>query len=127
MVYGVITAGVTSCMVIALVLECFYIRRSANVLLIAILTTVSTAGCIVQLVMDLIHGTAAYHIIYMLFAIVTWGGAAYFSWREWWKRRKKKRVLQQLGYKARAAIAKLVNSMPKPSLPPLRHPAPSPA
>lgn len=117
---------VTACMFAALVISCLPDRHTYRFLHIAVLTTTAATGLAIQLIIDLIHGAGPSHITFLVLATVFWGIAAYLAWRDWWKRRKKKRMLQQLGYKGRALIAKLVKSMPRPSLPPLRHPAPSP-
>ena len=117
---------IIACMFTALVISCLPSRHPYRSLHVAILTTIVVTGIVIQLITDLIHGADLSHVVFGVIAMIFWSVTAYLAWRDWWKRRKKKRMLQQLGYKGRALIAKLVKSMPRPSLPPLRHPAPSP-
>ena len=59
-----------------------------------------------------------------LAALISLAGAAYWAWRAWrnWRRRKRKRSLKALGNKARARLAALLRSMPKPG--PVLRPVP---
>jgi hypothetical protein len=54
-----------------------------------------------------------------------WTLWAYQAWKNR-KNRKKRKLLSRAGYKGRAALLKLVKSMPKPALPRIRIPSPVP-
>lgn len=75
-------------------------------------------------------GVAAWHhntgeiTLYMIVSAL-WGISTWLAWKNR-KKRKRRHLLSRAGYKGRAALLKLIKSMPRPKMPRVRIPAPVP-